>query len=96
MDKCDLCELKGFCLIVKNDPDEYCEAFRCAIREQGGLNNLLTKIYESLNEAINNPIMNEKISLPPFRPEILEKDIEFFGRRMKNERSFCKTRFDNI
>lgn len=61
MDKCDLCELKGFCLMVKNNPDEYCEAFKHYIREQSGLDNLLTKIYKSLNEVINNPVMNEKI-----------------------------------
>lgn len=82
MDKCSLCELKGFCLMVENNPDEYCEAFRHAIREQGGLDSLLAKIYEGLNEAINNPIMNEKISLQPFRQETLEKGIEFFGRNM--------------
>ena len=72
MNKCDLCELKGFCLMVKNDPDEYCEAFRHCIREQGGIDQLYTKIYEGLNEAINNPVMNEKITLLPFSPETLD------------------------
>ena len=90
MDKCELCELKGFCLMVKNDPDEYCEAFRHAIRTQGGLDNLLTQIYEGLNEAINNPIMNEKISLEPFRPETLEKSPVFFDKKEVRYGKFTK------
>ena len=90
MDNCDLCELKGFCLMVKNDPDEYCEAFKHCIREAGGVNNLLTKIYESLNEAINNPIINEKISLLPFSSETLEEGLVFFDSKEEWRKKYGK------
>jgi hypothetical protein len=76
--------------MVKNDPDEYCEAFRHAIREQGGLNDLLTKIYESLNEAINNPIMNEKITLQPFSPEPLEESLIYFDNKEEWRKRYGK------
>ena len=90
MDKCSLCELKGFCLMVENDPDEYCEAFRHAIREQGGIDNLLKKIYEGLNEALNHPNINEKIELQPFNSNTLEEGIVFFDNKEKWRKQYGK------